>query len=249
MRRAIHSLVRLAADTLEPSGPVVEVGALYLPGYDKLSNLRPHFTDRRYIGCDVRFGPGVDQLHDAQQLSLRDESVGTVLLLEILEHLPEPQRALAEAHRVLRDDGLLLLSVPFTYRLHGFPSDYWRFTASGVHLLLGQFADTLVVAVGPRLKPAFVFAVAAKSASARFAAQKLELRARIEDSFQQPRARLRGHISLFKERARDFFGQLLGRADVTVSVFDPAARGAYAARDFAAPIDPKSYPDQSPRTR
>lgn len=36
-----------------------------------------------------------------------DGSVGTLLLFEILEHLPHPQKAIAEAHRVLREDGLL----------------------------------------------------------------------------------------------------------------------------------------------
>jgi SAM-dependent methyltransferase len=237
MRRAIHSLVRLTAETVACAGPVVEIGALYLPGYEALSNLRPHFAGRRYVGCDLRFGPGVDQLHDATRLGLRDRSVGTVLLLETLEHLAHPQQALAEAHRVLRDDGILILSVPFTYRLHGFPSDYWRFTASGVHMLVSHFGDSLIVSVGPELKPAFIFAVAAKTASAGFANQKTALGIRIEQAFRQPRARLRGHVSLFKERARDFFGQLLGRAAVTVRIFDPAARAAYAARDLAVPTE------------
>jgi hypothetical protein len=61
------------------------------------------------------------------------------------------------------DRGLLALSVPFNYRLHGFPSDYWRFTASGIHTLLAEFPAKIVFAIGPQLKPAFIFAVATKT--------------------------------------------------------------------------------------
>ena len=59
----------------------------------------------------------------------------------------------ADVKRVLRDEGLLALSVPFSYRLHGFPSDYWRFTASGIYTLLAEFPHpgydvVLVSAIG-----------------------------------------------------------------------------------------------------
>jgi len=36
----------------------------------------------------------------------------TVCMADIIEHLPEPEQALAEARRVLKKDGLLLLSTP-----------------------------------------------------------------------------------------------------------------------------------------
>lgn len=231
MRRAIHTAVRLAAETVGPHAPVVEVGSLYLPGYDALCNLRPHFPGLRYIGCDIRRGPGVQQLHDARHLAFRSGAAGTVLLLETLEHLAEPQQALAEAYRVLDDNGILMVSTPFHHRLHGFPSDYWRFTASGLHTLLADFGDKLVVAVGPRLKPAFVFAIASKSATPQFAANKLTFCVRLRDTLDRPSARLRGYVSVFKERARDFFGHILGRADLTVNVFDETAPGGYATRE------------------
>lgn len=234
MRRAIHTAVRLAAETFSPRGPVVEVGSLYLPGYDALCNLRPHFPERRYIGCDIRHGLGVDQIHDAGHLALGDGSVGTLLLLETLEHLADPQQVLGEARRVLDETGLLLLSVPFSHRLHGFPSDYWRFTASGIHALLGDFPDKLVIAIGPRLKPAFIFAVARKTASAQFASDKVQFATRLQAHFERPSARLRGYASVLKERGRDFFGHLLGRAELSVSVFDEHLPGGYVTKDLPA---------------
>jgi len=168
MRRAIRTSVGLFAEAFSPIGPIVEVGSLYLPGYEALSDLRDLFPGRQYIGCDIRQGLGVDRIEDAEALRFADRSVETLLLLDVLEHLPHPQKAIAEAYRVLRDDGLLALSTPFNYRLHGFPSDYWRFTASGIHTLLQDFPDKVVFALGPRVKPAFIFAVAAKRTSEKF---------------------------------------------------------------------------------
>jgi SAM-dependent methyltransferase len=49
---------------------------------------------------------------DATTLPLADDSVDAVLLLDVVEHVAEPERALAEAHRVLRPGGVLVLSVP-----------------------------------------------------------------------------------------------------------------------------------------
>jgi SAM-dependent methyltransferase len=48
---------------------------------------------------------------DAQVLPLPDASVDVVLLMHMLYHVPDPARAVAEARRVMRDDGRLLLAV------------------------------------------------------------------------------------------------------------------------------------------
>ena len=49
---------------------------------------------------------------DAAALPVADDSVDAVLLLDVIEHLDAPEQALAEAHRVLRPDGVLVVSVP-----------------------------------------------------------------------------------------------------------------------------------------
>jgi methyltransferase family protein len=100
MRRAIRLSVRTFSQTFDPPGLIVENGAYYPPGYEALCDLRPFFQGRTYIGCDIRSGHGVDRIEDAQALRFADQSVGTVLLLDVLEHLPYPHKAIAEAHRV-----------------------------------------------------------------------------------------------------------------------------------------------------
>jgi SAM-dependent methyltransferase len=55
---------------------------------------------------------------DAQALPVADGCADAVVLLDILEHLPDPRAALAEAHRVLRPGGVVILSVPNRGALH-----------------------------------------------------------------------------------------------------------------------------------
>jgi SAM-dependent methyltransferase len=49
---------------------------------------------------------------DVAALPLRSGAADAVLLLDVLEHLPDPAAALAEARRVLRSGGALVVSVP-----------------------------------------------------------------------------------------------------------------------------------------
>lgn len=50
---------------------------------------------------------------DVTRLSFRDRSFDAVVSLDVLEHVPDYRRALAEFARVLRPEGVLVLSVPF----------------------------------------------------------------------------------------------------------------------------------------
>jgi SAM-dependent methyltransferase len=62
------------------------------------------------------------------RVPLPDESVDTVIMSDVLEHLYLPQRALAEVHRILRPGGCAILNVPFIYWVHEEPHDYHRYT-------------------------------------------------------------------------------------------------------------------------
>ena len=61
----------------------------------------------------------------------------TIILSDVLEHLPEPESLWREMHRVLASEGKLLMNVPFYYWLHEQPHDYYRYT----EFALRRFAD------------------------------------------------------------------------------------------------------------
>lgn len=61
-----------------------------------------------------------------------------ILCTEVLEHTLQPFDAVAELHRMLKTDGLLFLSVPFNYRIHGPLPDCWRFTEYGLQAMFAK---------------------------------------------------------------------------------------------------------------
>jgi SAM-dependent methyltransferase len=57
--------------------------------------------------------PGVKVIEESvYELTHKDKTFDVVFLLEVLEHLDYPDKALAEINRVLKDDGVLILGVP-----------------------------------------------------------------------------------------------------------------------------------------
>ncbi len=91
------------------------------------------------VAVDIRAGRGVRIIGDAQALGVADAAFDVVLCTEVLEHLPEPQRALDEMFRVLRPGGTLLLTTRFLFPIHDAPHDYFRFTKYGLRHLLRKF--------------------------------------------------------------------------------------------------------------
>ncbi|HED12095.1 MAG TPA: class I SAM-dependent methyltransferase [Gammaproteobacteria bacterium] len=91
-----------------------------------------------YIGIDYYatstewYKTQPDVFADAQALPLKDQSLDHTLLLDVLEHLPEPDRCLDEIHRVLKPGGSLAIQVPFHYPLHDVPLDFHRWTRFGL---------------------------------------------------------------------------------------------------------------------
>lgn len=65
---------------------------------------------------------------DASSLPFRGESFDVIICAELLEHVPDPLAVLKEAHRALRSQGVLLISVPFLFHIHADPHDYGRYT-------------------------------------------------------------------------------------------------------------------------
>ena len=76
-----------------------------------------------------------DMVYDGRTLPFPDRSFDTVLNVQVLEHTPHPSSLVAEMSRVLRDDGILILSAPFQFRLHEQPHDYFRYSPHGLRAL------------------------------------------------------------------------------------------------------------------
>ena len=112
MRKSIRRFAEIVSRTLPVLDPVYEFGSFQVSGNENVGNIRPFFQQFEYHGCDIVLGPGVDEIMDIQHIELPDETVGTVLCFETLEHVERPWVAMQEVYRVLKPGGMAVVSAP-----------------------------------------------------------------------------------------------------------------------------------------
>jgi SAM-dependent methyltransferase len=119
------------------TGNVLEVGS-----FDVNGNPRHHFADKNrfphYIGIDMRQGPAVDLVMNAQNLSFNNGSYDVIVDAERLEHDDKFWVSYQEFARVLKPGGYIIITTRSwgAFPPHDYPSDYWRFMDNGLHTLL-----------------------------------------------------------------------------------------------------------------
>jgi hypothetical protein len=166
MRDNIKTFTVTAAKVFATPEPVLEIGSRPAEGQEEYAELRSCFAGRRYFGADFLPGPAVDVLLDTHLLGVGEGRVGTVVMMDTLEHVQDPLLALREAHRILQPDGLALIGSVMNFPIHNHPWDYWRFTPAAFDLLLRPFPMRAVWYQGDPLAPHTVLAAAQKNASA-----------------------------------------------------------------------------------
>jgi SAM-dependent methyltransferase len=173
VRPAVLEFARDVAEHFPIAEPLVEIGARAAEGQEDIADVRGIFGAREHIGCDIQEGLGVDRIEDVHHLTFDDESVGTVIALETLEHVADPIRAVQEMHRILRPGGVLAISSLMFFPIHDHPWDYWRFTPEAFHLLLEPFETSWVVAQGYSILPEGIYGVGCKGPLAGTTAELL----------------------------------------------------------------------------
>lgn len=163
MRDLVKDFVKICSETLPIAEPIIEFGSLQVPGQEGFADLRPLFPSKEFIGADIREGPGVDMILDLHDTDLPSESVGTILIIDTLEHVEFCRKAMEESYRILRPEGILIMSSVMNFPIHDFPSDYWRFTPEGFKSLLKSFNSVFVTYAGDSLFPHTVVGIGFKS--------------------------------------------------------------------------------------
>jgi SAM-dependent methyltransferase len=108
MREAVINYVKWGIGRFPFEEPVLDTCAGWEPNY-----YQPLFPGKKYIKQDIQDynPPCIDILCDICDMKpISDESIGLVLNLEFLEHIPYPQKAIDKIHRVLRPEGLLVMT-------------------------------------------------------------------------------------------------------------------------------------------
>jgi SAM-dependent methyltransferase len=109
-----------------------------------------------YYGIDFKsdaslhYGEGTkaDLFVDGTDTKLPSGSFDTVLSTQVLEHVLETEKYIAECHRLLAKGGKGIFTVPFVWQTHAEPNDFFRFTRFSLERLF-QKAGFRIVELRP----------------------------------------------------------------------------------------------------
>lgn len=149
-RILINDVLRQWRD--EVQGLVLDLACGQMPSYWRALGLKDN-PRVWLVGVDhnAKFQPRV-VANLKVSLPFRNSIADTVIISSFLYIVAEPKVLLEETRRVLKPNGMLLLTAPLVYPHTPEPTDYWRFTGETLRLLLEQtgFVDVTIVPIGGR---------------------------------------------------------------------------------------------------
>jgi glycosyltransferase involved in cell wall biosynthesis len=135
-RQSIIEFVAAAAASLPEGSRIADVGAGSAPFRELFSHVNYVTVDRaQSLHGDAS---DYDVVAPAEAIPLKNASLDAILCTQVLEHVPEPAKALTEFFRLLKPEGRLFLTAPLAWEEHEMPDDYFRYTRSGLDHLLSK---------------------------------------------------------------------------------------------------------------
>lgn len=139
---------------LNDSIPLIKGRVLDIGGkkHNKRGLFRPpleQVSHWEYLNSDPDGQP--DYCCDAADIPLGDSCIDTIIMTEVLEYLKEPEKVLAEIYRLLKEQGVCLMSVPFLNPIHGdWQDDRQRWTDVKLQEICSAlgFKDTVITPMG-----------------------------------------------------------------------------------------------------
>ena len=127
----------LGDDVLEVGSRMTNPGAWWIVNRD--------LAQGEWLGIDMQAGDGVDLVADIHKLPADFDGRFTgVLCSEVLEHVARPWVALPKLRAAMKPGGWLIVTTLFAFPEHGFPDDFYRYSQSGLRLLLEDAGFTNV---------------------------------------------------------------------------------------------------------
>jgi SAM-dependent methyltransferase len=139
-RKSLHYHILSCADRV--AGKTLDVGCGQKP-YEKI------FASTEYVGLEVdtpeaRENKKADYFYDGSTFPFDDLHFDSVVSNQVFEHVFTPDIFLSEVNRVLKVDGILLMTVPFIWDEHEQPYDFGRYSSFGMNYLLKKHKFEIV---------------------------------------------------------------------------------------------------------
>lgn len=153
LRERSVEFLRAIAERSDLLEPVLEVGAMTWPDAsdrtsvfrrmpDLFCDSRTLFreADKKYMSLDIRPDTGADisgSFLEGDSL-LSPGSIGTLIMLSVMQHITRVWEVPRIAHRMLKTGGRAFLLTPWNLRFHGPRPDCWRISDDGYEVLFRE---------------------------------------------------------------------------------------------------------------
>ena len=142
VRKAVRDFLYRIKDC-DPEGPIVEVGRMLTEGkvYEEYPEFyvdtRKLLAGKELIQLDIDAATQPDICDDVINIDkhFAPGSVGTVLLLHVLEHVTQFWALPAKLKTILKPGGRVFIQTPWNFRFHGPRPDCWRISDDGYEAL------------------------------------------------------------------------------------------------------------------
>jgi ubiquinone/menaquinone biosynthesis C-methylase UbiE len=121
-------------------GKVLDVGCGNSP-FDYLVNK----STCEYVGIDIAGADNFDYQNskiitfDGENIPFANNSFENIICTEVIEHIENPAKIIDEMYRVLKPNGLCIVTLPWSARVHFAPHDYCRYTPYKLKAIFAQF--------------------------------------------------------------------------------------------------------------
>ncbi len=144
IRINLNNALKKQFQRLKP-GMVLDVGA-------KNSPYKNNIPSTKYMTLDIDKRNKPDICSNLTDIKWKSNYFDTVVATEVLEHINLPQKAVDEIHRILKPNGVCILSTRFMHPYHPDPKDYYRFTEDSLKILFKNFRKLEIHPHGSRIQ-------------------------------------------------------------------------------------------------
>lgn len=134
----VNQIIYLRRFVPTVNGPILEIGS---KDYGNTSSFRDQYVGNEYVGVDMQAGKNVDRVINLAEGvgDLEPGHFALAICCSVLEHTKTPWRVAENITRLVRPEGLLYVSVPWVWRYHPYPDDYFRFSWRGIAEIFPRF--------------------------------------------------------------------------------------------------------------
>lgn len=171
-------------------------GVILDAGSGEAERYKSFFKFDKYLKLDIDSLGRPDIVGSVEDIPLEDSSVDSIISAQVLEHVENPSKALAEFYRILKPGGHCLVTVPQLSELHEEPRDFFRFTRFGLEEIFKKAGFKILI-----LEERGGFWVANAQMRIRYAIDLFRLnKIRVLRWFFQPFIWLNGMLAVFLDK-------------------------------------------------